>query len=114
MRSKNKKLPKEIRLEIKKRNKHEKERKRARKDNLNDNEIDIIVLFNTYIKSRQNVGKMKSILRGIHNKNLSLKIREAGGKSSSLFWRSINNKKADSNFEALLNKNGNTSLRSKT
>ena len=108
MRSKNKKLPKEIRLEIKKRNKHEKEWKRARKDNLNDNEIDVLVLFNTYIKSRQNVGKMKSILRGIHNKNLSLKIREAGGISSSLFWRSINNKKADSNFEALLNKNGNT------
>ena len=39
---------------------------------------------------------MLSILRGIHNKNLSLKIQEAGGKSSSLFWRSINNKRADS------------------
>ena len=51
---------------------------------------------------------MLSILRGIHNKNLSLKIKEAGGKSSSLFWRSINNKRADSNFEALLNNNGNT------
>ena len=57
MRSKNKKLPKEIRLEIKKkRNKHEKEWK-DRKDNRNDNEIDI--LFNTYIKSRQNVKYIK-------------------------------------------------------
>ena len=51
---------------------------------------------------------MKSILRGIQNKNLSLKIKEVGGKSSSIFWRGINNKKADSNFEALLNNEGNT------
>ena len=39
---------------------------------------------------------------------MSLKIKETGGKSSSLFWRSINNKKADSNFEAVLNNEGKT------
>ena len=88
------KIPAEIRAQVEKRNKLEKDWKMAVKTEGDSSESRerVMAKFEKYREQRRLVGELKRVERAKRNNDFARKVKEAGGRASKVFWNNIRNR----------------------